>query len=619
MANTLYYECCIGSEKNRGNFIKADNVSKLYNAVQNGYRLSEGLIFKSVYAYDESVLEYHKTNKSMKGYTGKRYLEEVVFDIDKKDNTDEYTRSKTMKLLQLLEDIGIEEDEYQIYWSGRAWHIHTANYIWGFNPSEDLPYIVKESIRKLLDPLGKSFYDESIYMATGMFRLANSRNLKSQLFKIPVSKQEFLTMPIEDIKQLATKQRLDFQITDFNEILESQKSKLAKHIIKDIEIKKELTSYSKTLQKSNVAICIHKLIDLGAREGNRNNSLLRIATHLRRQNIPEDFTIAGLLNGWNHKNQQGLEPDKIESMVKQCYRSPYNYGCNDKLLSVHCRPECIFYQHKNYSQHVLSTEDMMQELCNYRDMEREGRTIDLAHLFGLNADIIAEPGDLIMVIGGTGVNKTTLKQQIILAQNFQTGKIEIDKQIPTLNIELELTTPKFMRRITQQICGVTKQEATRNFDLYKDRVKEAMSNIVFTREIRNISNLRQKIIDTGAKLIAIDYLQCFKDYNKPINEAQLMMALPHELRDLANEMQVIIMVLSQVTKEAKKEKSVSMDSGKGSGDIADSASIIITINGDPNDIYRKIKFEKVTDGNTTDDIILQFNPDNFKLEKIGEI
>ncbi len=80
----------------------------------------------------------------------------------------------------------------------------------------------------------------------------------------------------------------------------------------------------------------------------------------------------------------------------------------------------------------------MNELQQYKDMDREGRTLDLANLFGVDKDLIFEPGDFIVIIGGTGVNKTTLIQQIMLGMNFRTGEIDIKDQIPTLFIELEL-------------------------------------------------------------------------------------------------------------------------------------------------------------------------------------
>lgn len=259
----------------------------------------------------------------------------------------------------------------------------------------------------------------------------------------------------------------------------------------------------------------------------------------------------------------------------------------------------------------------MNELQQYKDMDREGRTLDLANLFGVDKDLIFEPGDFIVIIGGTGVNKTTFIQQIMLGMDFRNGEIDINNQIPTLFIELELTTAKLMRRFTQLICGVDKKTALLHLDDYKEPVQRAMSNIVLTREVRTIANLRQKIIDTQAKLIVIDYLQCFKDFTKPTNEMTHMQNLPHELRDLATEMGVIIIALSQVPKSAKQEKSVTMESGKGSGDISDSATCIITINGQPDDVYRNIKFEKVTDGDTiTDGLMLEFNKEEFRLEMI---
>ena len=611
----MIYEIAHTNARNRGHFIVP---SKLDTIIKG--KMSNGLVYKSVYAYDKSILEHFKTRKSVAKFNGTRYIEDIVFDIDKKENTDQYTKDKCIELVIFLEDkLGLEEHEYQIYFSGTGYHIHTSNKLWGFDPSPDLPYQVKETIKKVLKPLGKHFFDESIYMATGMFRLRNTINQKSGLYKVPLTRDELMMESPDAIKLLASVQRFpDDEFYYSDEILETRLERLKNHIIKKEAIPVQDKAFSKEIQRSNVACCINKILQQGATEGSRNQSILRIATHLRRNNIPEEFAIAGM-KYWNNLNGQGIEESLLTTKIKQTYRSPYNYGCNDALLKEHCSHECIFFKTRNYNLSLMNTEDLVASMEKYRDTDLTGRTIDLALMLGEdNKDVIIEPGDLVTIIGGTGVNKTTFIQHLMLAMDFKEGTIHLSQQLPTLFIELELPDYKLMRRFTQLICGVSKQEALKNFDKYKKEVIDAMSNIIISRDIRNTTTLRQKIMETGSKLVVIDYLQCFKDFTSNINDIQYIAKLSHELRDIATELQIIIIVLSQVTKEAKKEKHVHMDSGKGAGDISDSSTCIITINGQPDNIYRNIKVEKMTDGDSIyDGIMLEFNKNDFKLERIG--
>ena len=63
----------------------------------------------------------------------------------------------------------------------------------------------------------------------------------------------------------------------------------------------------------------------GPSEGSRNNIILRIASHFRRNGIPSDATKASLL----HWNNNQLEESIILEKVENVYNSGYQYGCQD--------------------------------------------------------------------------------------------------------------------------------------------------------------------------------------------------------------------------------------------------------------------------------------------------
>ena len=58
-----------------------DDLHKYINAKEPLYR--------SFYLYDESALDIASAKNSIKDYDGLRYVDNILLDIDKKDNSDE--------------------------------------------------------------------------------------------------------------------------------------------------------------------------------------------------------------------------------------------------------------------------------------------------------------------------------------------------------------------------------------------------------------------------------------------------------------------------------------------------------------------------------------------------
>ena len=582
------YEIAIGEPKNRNKLILPENVEafiKLHGKTQQ--------LYLSTYMYDvEEAKKIIEQGKSVsRSYEVERAIEYIPIDIDKGQNSDEFTHKKVIRFINTLEGLGLTENMFQVYFSGTGYHIWLTNQLFGFQPSKDLHLIVSETM-KGFDSLGS---DVSIYRSSSIIRCSNSINLKTDLYKIPLTKDEVIVLTPQDIKERAKQQRFDFPVSK----LESPTPLFSKFIVMPTKEDTGNIRFSKKVETTNVAMCINRMIQEGANEGNRNNQILRIATHLRRNNVPEDFTIAGLVNQWNTVNGMGLDPKDIAIKVKQTYRSPYNYGCNDPLLAKYCSPQCIFYKNKNYSMEVLNTENLMNSLEDSINVDNTGKTLLLSKMFNVDLDIDAMPGELVTILGATGTNKTFLALHFALGIDFVTGEVNPEYQLPCLFVELELTEQNVARRMIQIACNVSKEEVYRNFTAYKERAKELIANISFTRKIKSIETLRLEILKSKPKLVVIDYLDCFKSGKWSGNEYEDKNITTHALSDLAVELNVVILLVSQVGRADAKDKNVNIYSGKGSGSIENASRKVITINGEQASPYRKIKIEKNNDGDTT--------------------
>ena len=174
----LYHEIAIGSPRNRGLLIPKEQLIDIL--------LSDGkkqAIYKSLYLYDEEGKNYHKIKRTFKDFLGKRYINNVLIDIDKGQNTDDYTLNKTKSVLFELEELGVQKRSYQIYYSGTGYHIEISKEVFNFpQGTSDLPFIVKETMNNLFGDV-----DLSVYNRTSIYRCENTLNQKSNLYKIPLT------------------------------------------------------------------------------------------------------------------------------------------------------------------------------------------------------------------------------------------------------------------------------------------------------------------------------------------------------------------------------------------------------------------------------------------------
>ena len=201
-----YYELAQYRASNRNKLIRAEDVAHVI--LEKGTQCP---LFRSVFWYDEGIVEYLKTNKSVSMYRGIRGIDMIPIDIDKGYNSDEFTQEKLLKFIEKLESLGLDENMFQIFFSGTGFHIFLDNSLFDFQPSVFLPEQIAQTLVNagLID-------DPAIIRGNQLIRIENSLNEKSGLFKIPLTLEEAKTLSLEKIRELAKTQRLDFQYLEMD-------------------------------------------------------------------------------------------------------------------------------------------------------------------------------------------------------------------------------------------------------------------------------------------------------------------------------------------------------------------------------------------------------------------
>ena len=129
-----------------------------------------------------------------------------------------------------------------------------------FPPGTELPFIVKQTMMTIINDFRP---DLSVYTRTAIIRLAHTLNIKSQLYKIPLTIDE-LHSSVDNIVALAADRRLDSGVKEL-----WGDGSLEEHVVKEVP---EVKSRQKVSEPNNVVPCIQTMYRRGPVEGTRNNT-----------------------------------------------------------------------------------------------------------------------------------------------------------------------------------------------------------------------------------------------------------------------------------------------------------------------------------------------------------
>ena len=596
-----FYEYAEHRVNNRNRLIRSDDVFRA--AVEKG---NTSPLFRSVFWYTEDVVDYLKQNKSIASYRGVRGITSIPIDIDKKSNSDDYTLDKLRQYLAKLDELGVGADAYDIFFSGTGYHIFIDNNVFGFDASADLPRVVGLTLQAvgLID-------DPAAIRGSQLIRMEHSLNEKSGLFKIPLTYEEATTLQASEILELAKAQRLDFVYEQKDGCFQ-----LEKYVVHD----QQLDDANVVLEKngefnSRYAVCIQTLWNQGPIEGNRNNAVLRIASHFKRQGIPQDSCLAALLH-WNHTTKASLDDKVIRSKVAYIYHAPIRYGCSDDLLRKHCHRSCIFYKNKNVdTEPLLSVDDLDEALMEHVAMrERKDEFINLKNVFGLEHDCVLYPGELAVFQGDTGVNKTSIIQNIMLGYDMVNDTVN-PTGMSTIYYGPELSPGIIQMRNYCIVSGYDENKVAAHFGNGLTRYRKALENIAVQAGSLSIPQIENLITDKQPQVLIIDYYEQVDHPSWDRNPSIAIAEIAKSLSAMAVKHNIIIIAISQVNRGSVKEGNVGVHSGFGSGAIEKTARKLFVIEGEQASPYRRISLVKANNDSTWKDVVIQ-RLDSWRFKRI---
>ncbi len=329
-------------------------------------------IFLGMFRFEKGYLDHCEATGSVKNCPEmKCFCDYLWFDIDNVNL--EEALSNAREIISRLEgNFGVNPIHLSVYFSGnKGYHIGIPSNLFGLVPDVNVPQVNKLMAKKIAD---ETPIDMSIYERNRLWRVPNSINAKSGLYKMPLSYNELTTLDSEAHKKLATTPR------EYNQPPFEEDEKTNSLLVKLYNDAKQSLSPKPPIKNNNLHLkgiskpCIETLFG-GVTTGKRNEACMRLADHLRKQGVNEKDAVVNLRE-WNLKNTPQLDETEIVSTIKSVYTGDYDYGCNDEMLKSLCVSECQLV--KNNLQKIVRTSFAKLSDCTLVEMlyekEREPST-----------------------------------------------------------------------------------------------------------------------------------------------------------------------------------------------------------------------------------------------------
>ncbi len=311
-----YIEVAIGGLHNRNQIVKTSEMPNISGRED----------YRSMFRFTEDIKTYtqkHLINEkpSVSGYQGICYTDYLWFDIDCIDANNKPDLPKAFDdityLINRLRDVyEVDPSILRVYFTGsKGFCIGIPSDIFSLEPSEHLPDICRQLAKEIAGDIG---IDESIYETVRLWRLSNSINAKSGLYKIEIEPgADILMGSIDDILEMAKSKRADK--IEHPELDENYIGMLA-YLVKDVETKHPEEQRG---SKSSGDRWIVDALD-GISEGDRNNTLFNLAGVFLGKH-PQDIAWK-VLSIVNDRCNPPLDERELQTLFQSSLKKKANSG-----------------------------------------------------------------------------------------------------------------------------------------------------------------------------------------------------------------------------------------------------------------------------------------------------
>jgi len=291
-------------------------------------------IYTCMYSYEHPDSIETKDIRYNEHLDGMNAISSMYLDFDMEGNTEEaYGKLKFQceRVLHVLVNIWkVPSKMLQIYFSGnKGFHVVVPHEIFGLKPCLNINDVLKRAAMYFKVQFSAGSLDTAIYDRRRLFRLPNSINAKSGLYKVPITPKQLHEFSKEQMVEWAKEPRqypfivpryvpeAARQFADVVRIRETQRAKPKKKL----EIPKE---------KQKMLPCVDHILRTSISKGMRNRTMVALASSIMQAGYTQEET-QEIIEQWNEQNDPPLAAHELRTTVWSAAREIDNgrgWGCN---------------------------------------------------------------------------------------------------------------------------------------------------------------------------------------------------------------------------------------------------------------------------------------------------
>lgn len=280
------------------------------------------------------------------------FIAPLYLDLDIDNIEEDYNKLiRDLKILihKLVTEFYVEQNDIQIYFSGsKGFHLIISENIFGFEPGRTLNKDLKKVAVYLKAYTLTKCIDTKIYDYKRLFRINNTINSKTGLYKVRVLYNDLINMSYDELIEYASKPK-DIKADDYlyNDKASESFTNLIEKLNKRDREKINIQVAKEYIRKKELLPCVKYILQNGSPNGQRNNSTIALANSLFQVGYNQDEVIE-IITTWNEtKNEEPLPDREIRATIKSAYNNSKQniyYGCSSfRELDV-CVKGCPIYK-----------------------------------------------------------------------------------------------------------------------------------------------------------------------------------------------------------------------------------------------------------------------------------
>ena len=238
------------------------------------------------------------------------------------------------KAVLFFKNLGFTNKDINLYFSGsKGFHLTIDPGVLGIVPNKDLNNIYKAWALHVANMYGINVIDLRIYDKRRLFRLPNTINGKTGLYKVLLDPYDLYSMSLKELKEYASEPHeikdRNYSISRVGAINFYKKNLIYWRRQNEI-IRPEAPNKPIEFKDREILPCIKNIIENGSIKGSRNNTLIVLASGLFQTGMTLE-QVDDVTEEWNKLNDPPLQERERITTIRSAFAMHKNgrrYGCS---------------------------------------------------------------------------------------------------------------------------------------------------------------------------------------------------------------------------------------------------------------------------------------------------